>query len=96
MSNGAPPQPTPLDRVRVFIRNQAGLTDGPKPKPGPGRVELNHAEAMQVADWLDELAAFREHWIAELHHYRNHDTAKAVLERYQGEGRQPPADSPPI
>lgn len=54
-----PAMPNRLDTVRAFIRNQAGLTDGAKPRPGPGRVELNHAEAMQVADWLDELAAVR-------------------------------------
>lgn len=48
-----------LDTLRAFIRNQAGLTDTKPPQPGPGRVELNHAEAMQVADWLDELATWR-------------------------------------
>lgn len=52
--------PNRLDTVRAFIRNQAGLTDTKPPQPGPGRAELNHAEAMQVADWLDELAGFRE------------------------------------
>lgn len=52
--------PNRLDTVRAFIRNQAGLTDTKPPQPGPGRAELNHAEAMQVADWLDELARFRE------------------------------------
>lgn len=52
--------PNRLDTVRAFIRNQAGLTDTKPPRPGPGRAELNHAEAMQVADWLDELAVCRE------------------------------------
>lgn len=52
--------PNRLDTLRAFIRNQAGLTDTKPPMPGPGRVELNHAEAMQVADWLDELASVRE------------------------------------
>lgn len=58
--------PNRLDTVRAFIRNQAGLTDKHPPKPGPGKVELNHAEAMQVADWLDELAAYRGQWLKEL------------------------------
>lgn len=53
--------PNRLDVLRAFIRNQAGLTDTKPPQPGPGRVELNHAEAMQVADWVDELARVREH-----------------------------------
>jgi hypothetical protein len=55
-----PALPNRLDTVRKYIRNQAGLTDKNPPKAGPGRCELNHAEAMQVADWLDELAVFRE------------------------------------
>lgn len=51
-----------LDRMRTlaaFIRNQAGLTDGKIPKPGPGEVRLNHEAALLCADALEEVVKLR-------------------------------------
>lgn len=51
-----------VDRMRVlaaFIRNQAGLTDGKIPKPGPGEVRLNHEAALLCADALEEVVKLR-------------------------------------
>lgn len=45
-----------LQALAGFIRGQANLTDGHPNKPGPGNVHLNNAEALEVADALDELA----------------------------------------
>jgi hypothetical protein len=48
----------PVERLRVlreFIRGQANLTDERPHVPGPGEVKLNHAEALEVVELLDEL-----------------------------------------
>lgn len=39
----------------AFIRNQANLTDSKKPVPGPGCVQLNNAEAMEVVEAIESL-----------------------------------------
>ena len=86
MSTKPPGLPNRLDTVRAFIRNQAGLTDRNPPQPGPGRVELNHAEAMQVADWLDELAAYRERSAQEIE-WRGYKREPAPEDQQAGAGR---------
>jgi DNA-binding NtrC family response regulator len=46
-----------LATLSRFIRNQANLTDAHPHTLGPGTVKLNHAEALEVADAIDELIA---------------------------------------
>jgi hypothetical protein len=41
--------------LAAFIRSQANLTDKHPHTPGPGEVKLNHDEAIEVADCLDQL-----------------------------------------